>query len=135
MSESIGVLQLAFGELQNTEWLWSLVIGVRKLSESGFIKGQYTGRTDLKLDSLSHQTSEPFGVLQNTPAERSPFQGRQLIRTFATFSLIVFQSPSLRYCCCIERVAGGKNNPGRFPARINERVSGYLATNPSRHQE
>ena len=43
------------------------MIGVRKLSESGFIKGQYTGRTDLKLDSLSHQTSEPFGVLQNTP--------------------------------------------------------------------
>jgi len=32
------------------------VIRVRKLSESGFIKDQYTERTDLKLDSLSFLT-------------------------------------------------------------------------------
>ena len=36
------------------------LIRVSKLSESGFIKGPYTGKSDLKLDSLSfltHQTS------------------------------------------------------------------------------
>ena len=33
-----------------------LVIRVRKLSESGSISGHYTGKTDLKLDSLSFLT-------------------------------------------------------------------------------
>ena len=52
----------------------SLVIRVRKLSESGSISGPYTGKSDLKLDLLSLltlitiKTSESFGVLQNTPA-------------------------------------------------------------------
>ena len=41
-----------------------------RLSESGFIQGYYTGKTDLKFDLLSfpnpnHQTSEPFGVLHS----------------------------------------------------------------------
>ena len=35
---------------------WSLVIRVRKLNESGSISGHYTGKTDVKLDSLSFLT-------------------------------------------------------------------------------
>ena len=54
--------------MQNTEWLWSLVIRVGKLSESDFIFGLYAGKTDQKLDSLSFLTLRAFRVLQNTPA-------------------------------------------------------------------
>ena len=45
--------------MQNAEWLWSLVIRVRNLSKSGFIYGHCTGKTDLKLDSLSLLTLIP----------------------------------------------------------------------------
>ena len=54
--------------MQNAKWLWSLVIRVRKLRESDFIFGLYTGKTDQKLDYLSFLTLRAFGVLQNTPA-------------------------------------------------------------------
>ena len=45
--------------------LW--LVKVSEVSESGFIKGHYIGKTDLKFDSLSFLTLylEPFGV-QNT---------------------------------------------------------------------
>ena len=36
-SEWFSVLQFKEHQMQNAEWLWSLVIRVRKLSESGFI--------------------------------------------------------------------------------------------------
>ena len=42
---------------------------VRKLSESGFISGHYTGKTDLKLDSLCFLTQTPnFRVIWHSAA-------------------------------------------------------------------
>ena len=43
-------------QMQNDEWLWSLVKRVRKLSESGSIQGRCTEKSDLKLDSLRFLT-------------------------------------------------------------------------------
>ena len=46
-----------FAELApNAGWLWSLVIRVRKLNESGSIYRHFTGQTDLKVDSFSFLT-------------------------------------------------------------------------------
>ena len=42
-------------------------VWVRKLRESDFIFGLYTGKTDQKLDYLSFLTLRAFSVLQNTP--------------------------------------------------------------------
>ena len=41
---------------QTPNWLWCLVIRVRKLSESDSTWGHYTGKTDQKLDSLRFLT-------------------------------------------------------------------------------
>ena len=43
-------MQFAERQMQNAKWLWSLVIRVRKLTESDFIFGLHTGKTDQKLD-------------------------------------------------------------------------------------
>ena len=48
---------------------WNLVIRVSKLSQPGSIDGHYTGKTDLKLDSLS------FLTLIINFKQRSPFLG------------------------------------------------------------
>ena len=50
---------------------WNLVIRVSKLSQPGFIEGHYTGKTDLKLDSLSFLTLI-INFQQRSPFLRSP---------------------------------------------------------------
>ena len=72
---SQGILHI----ILDAEWLWSLVTGVRNLSELGSIYSHENGQTDLKLDSLNFLTlitklqshseaiRQPFSILENIP--------------------------------------------------------------------